>query len=289
MKLSVIIPCLNAVDTIAAQLDALSAQNWSEPWEVIIADNGSTDGTQSVLELYKDRLPNFKVVDAADRRGRGHARNVGAAAANGKYLAFCDADDEIEKDWVKNIGTAVEKHQFVASRFDTEKLQVTWLQRYQKIGQSDGLQTLWYPPHFLHAGGCGLAIKKSIHETVDGFNESIRLEDTDYCIRVQLTGVKLHFAGNALIHVRHRENAKTLFRQLRLRAMHNVRMYKTYRPENEEAPWKSMWFRYFKNWLYLLRMLPSINDKSRRAEIIFLLARQLGRLQGSIKYRVPPV
>ncbi|MBF2059991.1 glycosyltransferase family 2 protein, partial [Fischerella thermalis] len=43
MKVSVIIPCLNAAETIGVQLEALANQQWSQPWEVIIADNGSTD------------------------------------------------------------------------------------------------------------------------------------------------------------------------------------------------------------------------------------------------------
>ena len=42
-RLSVIIPCFNAATTIGAQLEALANQAWAEPWELIIADNGSKD------------------------------------------------------------------------------------------------------------------------------------------------------------------------------------------------------------------------------------------------------
>lgn len=49
-RLSVIIPCLNAADTIGKQLEALARQEWSEPWEVVILDNGSTDETLAVAE-----------------------------------------------------------------------------------------------------------------------------------------------------------------------------------------------------------------------------------------------
>ncbi|HET9225168.1 MAG TPA: glycosyltransferase, partial [Thermoanaerobaculia bacterium] len=44
-KLSVVIPCLNAEATLGDQLEALAGQGWSGEWEVIVADNGSTDGS----------------------------------------------------------------------------------------------------------------------------------------------------------------------------------------------------------------------------------------------------
>jgi len=50
MRLSVIIACLNGADTIGVQLKALANQQWSEPWEVIFADNGSTDGIVTIVE-----------------------------------------------------------------------------------------------------------------------------------------------------------------------------------------------------------------------------------------------
>ncbi len=50
MKLSVIIPCFNAESTIAVQLEALANQHWSEPWEVIISDGGSSDRTTEIAQ-----------------------------------------------------------------------------------------------------------------------------------------------------------------------------------------------------------------------------------------------
>lgn len=104
VKLSVIIPCLNAERTIGEQLAALAAQRWSERWEVIVADNGSTDGTLEVVRRFAGRLPELRVVDASQRRGSGYARNRGAAVARGEWLAFCDADDVVAPGWVAAMG-----------------------------------------------------------------------------------------------------------------------------------------------------------------------------------------
>ena len=88
MQLSVVIACYNAARTIGGQLESLARQEWSEPWEVIVADNGSTDGSAAIAEQYRSRLPSLRVVDASARRGQAYARNVGAKAARGVALAF---------------------------------------------------------------------------------------------------------------------------------------------------------------------------------------------------------
>jgi len=93
MKLSVIIPCFNAEATLAVQLDALAGQVWSEPWEVLVVDNRSTDGSMRVERQYFGRLPNFRIVDAAAEQGQPYALNTGVAMAAGESVAFCDADD----------------------------------------------------------------------------------------------------------------------------------------------------------------------------------------------------
>jgi len=116
MKLSVIIPCFNAANMIAVQLEALANQQCSEPWEVIASDNGSTDKTVAIVEQYQKKLPNLRIVNSSELRGAAHARNVGALTAAGDALVFCDADDEVAPGWVAAMGEALSKYDFVACR-----------------------------------------------------------------------------------------------------------------------------------------------------------------------------
>lgn len=88
IKLSVIIPCFNVANTLNAQLEALACQQWSEPWEIIVADNGSTDETVASARQYEQKLSNLRIVDASSRRGASHARNVGALAATASRSSF---------------------------------------------------------------------------------------------------------------------------------------------------------------------------------------------------------
>ena len=201
MKLSVVIPCLNVADTIAIQLEALAKQQWSEPWEVIVADNGSTDGSMNVVKQYVSRLPNLRIVGASGKRGQAYARNMGAKSATGESLVFCDADDEVAPDWLAAMGEALSKWDFVACRIDVYKLSPPWVSETWDHEQARGLQTSGLLSLLPHAGGGTIGVKRRIHEEVGGFDESCRLlEDTDYCWRVQLKGTALHFVQDAVMH-----------------------------------------------------------------------------------------
>jgi glycosyltransferase involved in cell wall biosynthesis len=287
MKLSVVIPCLNAAETIGCQLDALRRQKWGEPWELIIADNGSTDATVSVIKANAYGLPGVQVIDASDRQGPAHARNVGAGLANGEFLAFCDADDEVGPGWLEAIGRALSEYDFVASRLDIAKLNPPWIGGTLKNPQGKGLQKVAYPPYLPHAGGSGLGIKRALHERVGGFDESLpRLEDTDYCFRVQRLGIELKFVADAVVHVRYSRNPASLFRQARLWAEYNELMYSRY---GGGARLARPWATYVQTWRDLIFCVPRTFHKETRSAWMKTLGTQIGLLQGAIRFRVPPV
>src|SRR4030066_1864890 len=110
MKLSVIIPAFNAAGTIAQQLESLATQRWSEPWEVIVANNRSTDNTVEIVNSFRGRIPNLCVIDAPERPGGAYAINIGGRSARGEPLAFCDADDIVCDGWVAAMGDARARH-----------------------------------------------------------------------------------------------------------------------------------------------------------------------------------
>lgn len=291
MKLSVIIPCYNAADTLGEQLDALVAQEWDQPWEVIIADNGSKDASRQVAEGYLGRLPNLRIVDASARKGGAFARNEAARQARGESLAFVDADDVVAPGWVAAIGAALERHTFVASRFDIERLNSdSWISRTRRNPQQDGLQRIGYPPHLPHSGGCGLAVKRELHERVGGFDETLlRLMDTDYCFRIQLQcGVELTFVPDATVYVRYRDTLSGMFRQTRERAAYNIYLAERYRPK--ELPRKPLraWYSFGRRWLRHWWRLHKVRSREQFAEWLRVLGWHIGLIQGSLKLRVPP-
>ena len=89
---SVVLPVRNAAGTIARAVASVRAQTFSD-WELIVVDDGSTDGTREILrDLARDE-PRMKLVEQA-ATGVAAAANAGATAARGEFIARMDADDE---------------------------------------------------------------------------------------------------------------------------------------------------------------------------------------------------
>ena len=83
--LSVVIAAYNAADTLGTQLEALVGQAPGLSWEVVVADNRSTDATAAVAESYADRL-DLRLVPAPAKPNAAYARNAAAATAPARLL-----------------------------------------------------------------------------------------------------------------------------------------------------------------------------------------------------------
>jgi glycosyltransferase involved in cell wall biosynthesis len=224
MKLSVIIPCYNAANTIAIQLEALASQKWSQPWEVIVADNGSTDNTIAITELFKEKIPSLRIVDASAKKGPAYARNYGASVAQAKTLAFCDADDEVAPFWVAAMGEALAKYDFVTGRSLHDKLNEPWV--VTNYASPDGFCII-ENPYLPFAISCNMGVKRAVHEAVGGFDESfVMIEDIDYSWRIQEQGIKIQPISEAIVHYRLRKDIKMVCQRAWGVGMHKALLYK---------------------------------------------------------------
>ncbi len=283
-RVSVIVPCLNAVGTLGAQLEAIGRQTWQGDLEVLVADNGSTDGSLELAASYGDQLASLRVLHAADRKGPAHARNVAAAAATGDVLLFCDADDEVAEGWIDGLVRVLERHEAAASRHEIERLNGEQARRlHGDAAQQHGLPAYTNPPFLDHAGGCGFGIRRDVFEELGGFDESyVALEDTDLCWRLQLAGHRLVFAPEAIVHVRFPATLRGAFRQAARYGLYNVYIYTQYRPRGmPRLPALPGLMRLGS----LLLRSPQLLSRSRRGRWIWLAGWRLGRLQGCLRYR----
>lgn len=281
IKLSVVIPCFNGAKTITTQLEALANQHWDEPWEVIFVNNGSTDESQMIVEQYRDRLPNLRIVDASQRRGRAYSCNMGIKASLGEAIVFCDVDDEVAPGWVAAMGETLSKHNFVVCQHDDEKLNKPWLREAWNISRNGPPVYFGFLPC---AAGCRIGFKRSLYDVIGEFDETmVRTEDMDYCWRIQLAGEKLHFVPEAVVHYRFRETLLATFQQARLDGVSKVLLFQKYAPLGLTVPsWKDgIWA-----WIKLLKRLLKIRRKAHLVRWVAQLGDRVGRLQGSIKYRI---
>ncbi|WGW12317.1 glycosyltransferase [Saxibacter everestensis] len=104
VEVSLIVPVYNGMPYFEALLASLEAQDLdSSRFEVIVVDDGSTDGTVAVADSFADRNTNFSVIHQANSGWPGTPRNRGMERATGRYLFFADADDILGKKSLRRL------------------------------------------------------------------------------------------------------------------------------------------------------------------------------------------
>jgi glycosyltransferase involved in cell wall biosynthesis len=101
--ISIVIPAYNEERFIGTILESLAAQEIDEPMEVVVADANSKDGTRKVVESFRGRFANLKIVEGGMP---GPGRNKGARASSGNPIVFLDADMELpDRNFLaRNVG-----------------------------------------------------------------------------------------------------------------------------------------------------------------------------------------
>lgn len=104
MEVSIIIPVYNKKRYIEECFRSVTAQKFTD-FEVIVVDDGSTDGSSVICNYYAEKDKRFRVFHISNQ-GVSHARNYGIGQASGNYITFIDADDSISQEYVGNLVNA---------------------------------------------------------------------------------------------------------------------------------------------------------------------------------------
>ena len=107
-KISIIVPVYNVEDYLAECLDSIIAQTLKDI-EIICVNDGSEDGSDIILQAYRQRDSRIKVIKQ-ENGGLSAARNTGMREATGKYIAFVDSDDAIASDALEILWKNAEKN-----------------------------------------------------------------------------------------------------------------------------------------------------------------------------------
>lgn len=107
---SIIMPVYNAEPTLSAAVESVLNQS-SEDWELIIIDDSSSDRSLQIAESFAERHEGIKVYTNPENLGPATARNIGIDNAKGEYVAFIDADDTYEKDFVSTMIDTAKKYE----------------------------------------------------------------------------------------------------------------------------------------------------------------------------------
>jgi glycosyltransferase involved in cell wall biosynthesis len=280
---SVIVPARDAERTLPQTMASLAAQEYQGEWELVVVDNGSRDRTREIAQRELARFPAARLVGAKGHAGAGPARNVGAAAARGDFLVFCDSDDMPEPGWLGALVEAADGAAVVSGALHIDRL------NDQRTRTSFPAPRRYRPTEahgflpFAYGGNCG--VWTEVFQSVGGFDESYRFgQDVDFCWRAQLAGHRFGFAAEAVMQRRLRGDFKGIALQHVRWGAAAVHLYARYRSAG--MPRGSI-VRAVVDWVGLLVSLPVAatvpvvrGEWARRAGL------RVGKAVGSIRYGV---
>jgi GT2 family glycosyltransferase len=275
--ISVVMAVLNGLPWLSDQLEALAAQEGAEDWELVVADNGSTDGSREVAAAWADRFRALRTVDAAARRGPGAARNAGVTAARGERLLFCDADDVVAPGWLAALAAGLDRADVVAGVFDLSRLNgapAGALPRPAAMAQLG----------FLPAGlASNLAVRRDVFEAAGGFDESLLVgEDVDLCWRLQEAGARLVVADEAVVARREPGPLSAVFRQALAYGRSGPLLYRRHRAAGARRAGRDA----ARSWAWMVAAIPTLGRADVRRHWARAAGVRLGRLAGSWEQRV---
>jgi GT2 family glycosyltransferase len=275
---SVVVPTFNSGPRLTQLLDALVAQELGATWEVVIADNGSTDGSLQLVERYRGALPGLTVITATERQGSAYARNAGARAASGDLLLFVDHDDVPGDGYVRAMVRALSEHRLVCGRLEGDRLNPEWSTRLRPLPQdSEPIAEFGFLPW---GSGGTLGVRRDLFEELGGFQELPYVDDIDFCWRAQLRGAQLAFVPDAVLHYRHRSTVWAMFKQARFWGAAEYRLqrrYRAYGAPDTHSPWE------WETWRPLVRHIPRLRHRAGRAWLATRFGNTLGRATTAVR------
>jgi len=201
-RVSVVVCTYNGSRTISECLDALTRLDYPD-YEVIVVDDGSTDGAAAIAGRYACRLIQ------TENRGLSSARNAGLGAATGEIVAYLDDDASPDPHWLT----------YLAATFLSSSHAGVGGPNVAPPGDGPIAECVARAPggpvHVLltdreaeHIPGCNMAFRKACLEAIGGFDPRFRVagDDVDVCWRLQERGWTLGFSPAAMVW-HHRRNS----------------------------------------------------------------------------------
>jgi GT2 family glycosyltransferase len=206
---SVVVVCWNSKEHLPTCLDSLHRQTYPSV-EVIVVDNGSTDGSREYVESAHPWV-RLRAID--HNLGYAPANNVGLRVATGDYLIVLNPDTEVEPDFVGELVAAVDQRGvgLATSRicfFDDRDrinacgndIHLTGLGTCRGLGLPAG--GFDAPAWVASVSGCAFMIRRDVLDRIGGFDDDYftYVEDTDLSLRASLAGYRIAYAPRSIVY-----------------------------------------------------------------------------------------
>ena len=209
---TVVVPVWNGERTIGDCLASILASEYPvDRREVVVVDNGSSDGTADVARRFAVRCV------TEPRRGHSHARNRGIEAAHGEILAFTDADCTVATNWLKELVSGFDAPEVFAVAGEVIAFPpATPVERYVAMRKPSYLEWTADRVHgwFLFASA---AVRSDVFSQIGVFDPRFKGggEDIDLVWRLERAGLGVRRQPRAVVFHRHRTTGPRLFHQHR--------------------------------------------------------------------------
>lgn len=191
--ISVIVPIFNVIRYLPLCLDSIARQSYSD-LEIILVDDGSTDGSGAVCDKFADSDGRTRVIHQ-DNMGLWAARNAGQRVARGEFLIFIDSDDYIHRDMIMTLHKAITRNESIDLAM-VDYIKTTRLDEdvdASLVGSEEFLTQEEVISRYCEGSIAGCVwnkmFRKSILEGLYASNFQ-RAQDQEYCLRVFLRAKK---------------------------------------------------------------------------------------------------
>jgi len=213
LSLSILVPTFNRAASLKKLLESLESLERpdSVPVELLVIDNGSTDGTAELLVEEQARRRNFPLILLHEKqRGQSNALNRGLQAAAGKIIAFLHDDVVVHPQWLVKLLEC-----YRSTVFDA--LQGRVLPGLDPEGRSADpkrlreynipIRNLGEKVHEVRgSAGVNMSFRREVFEKVGFFNPRLGpgasgfSEDTEYCMRIRKAGLRIGYTPHAIAY-----------------------------------------------------------------------------------------
>ena len=222
MQLSLVLCTRNRATQLAESLRSLTRLEYSEPWELVIVDNGSSDQTQAVIESFRASLRIKSMIEP--RPGLGRAHNRALRIVEGEIVVFTDDDCYPEPDLLSMVTRCLEEDLglgFVGGRvllYDPTDYRSTI---QEKESRQDLRPGEFFPTGLIH--GANFACRRKALDSVGGFDDRFGpgtpfvCEEVDVMVRMLAFGWKGVYDPRLVVYHHHGRKTRAQAVQLKRR------------------------------------------------------------------------
>jgi cellulose synthase/poly-beta-1,6-N-acetylglucosamine synthase-like glycosyltransferase len=221
MKISLLIPCHNEEKGIKNCIKSSLSQTRPID-EIIIVNDGSTDGTKEIIDAYVDSRDNIKLINLEKNTGnKSKAQEAGLPHVTGDIVVMTDADTVLDERFIENIENrfnSQKNNKLAAVAGYVKSIKYNWLTACREIDYVIGFDVFKQAQSLIGyvfvMPGCATAIRTEVLKKLS-FNHDTVTEDLDFTYQIHRMNLKIVFEKNAVVYTQDPPNLPSYIRQMK--------------------------------------------------------------------------